>query len=210
MFNWLKKKKTNVSNELIEKASRYAEENTQVVKPVQKPPVSSAEDVPVITVKEKAVDYGTRYSRKDKYDGSFIRSTLINMDPATSPSRVLSALESHTDISFVDKMLELIEERGLRDSEVYRSAQVDRRLFSKIVSDRYYKPSKDTCIALALALHLSLKDAEGLIARAGYTLSHSDKRDVLIEFFFKEKVYDLNTINAVLYQLNLKPFGRQN
>ena len=96
----------------------------------------------------------------------------------------------------------------MRDVDVYKAAQVDRRLFSKIVSDREYKPAKDTCVAFALALRLTLGEAEDLLSRAGYTLSHSSKRDVVIEYFFKEHIYDLNDINDILYQLEQKVIGR--
>ena len=96
----------------------------------------------------------------------------------------------------------------MRDSDVYKAANIDRRLFSKIASDRTYKPSKDTCIALALALRLSIDDANDILSRAGYTLSHSSKRDVVIEYFFRERVYDLNDMNEVLYRLGQKPLGR--
>ena len=96
----------------------------------------------------------------------------------------------------------------MRDSEVYKAAQVDKRLFSKMVSNREYKPSKDTAIALALALELSLEEATDMLSRAGYTFSHSNKRDIIIEFFFREKVYNLMDANDVLYRLNQKLIGR--
>ena len=93
----------------------------------------------------------------------------------------------------------------MKDADVYKAAQVDRRLFSKIVSDREYKPAKDTCVAFAFALKLTLPEAEDLLSRAGYTLSHSSKRDVVIEYFFKEHIYNLNDVNGVLYQLQQDP-----
>ena len=120
----------------------------------------------------------------------------------------LEQLDNSIDRSFVDKMLEHISRKQLKDSAVYKAAQVDRRLFSKIVSDRTYKPAKDTCIAFALALQLSLDDVTDLLSRAGYTLSHSSKRDVIIEYFIREQIYNLNDINDVLYRLGQKVLGR--
>ncbi len=120
----------------------------------------------------------------------------------------IEQLDSSIDRSFVDKMLEHISRKQLKDSVVYKAAQVDRRLFSKIVSDRTYKPAKDTCIAFALALQLSLDDVTDLLSRAGYTLSHSSKRDVIIEYFIREQVYNLDDINDVLYRLGQKVLGR--
>ena len=96
----------------------------------------------------------------------------------------------------------------MRDSEVYKTAQIDRRLFSKIMSNREYKPAKDTVIALALALKLSLEETNDLLSRAGYILSHSNKKDVIIEYFLRERIYKLNDINEVLFNLDQKIIGR--
>ena len=89
-----------------------------------------------------------------------------------------------------------------------KAAQMDRRLFSKMMSDRNYKPSKDTAVALVIALELSLKQANDLLSRAGYALSHSNKRDVIIEYFIRERIYNLSDINEVLYRLDQKIIGR--
>ncbi len=85
---------------------------------------------------------------------------------------------------------------------------MDRRLFSKIAGDRYYRPAKDTVLALALALECSLEEANSLLESAGYLLSRSSKRDMMLEYLFKEKIYDLTTVNILLNQLKQKPIGR--
>ncbi len=144
---------------------------------------------------------------QDNYDKNSIKSVLqksLNDDPY----KVLKEIEKSTNMSFVDKMLDYIDSRNLRDSEIYKAAQIDRRLFSKIVSDRSYKPAKDTCIALCLAMKLPLEEANDLLSRAGYTFSHSNKRDVILEFFFQEKVYNLMDVNEVLSVLGQKMLGR--
>ena len=122
------------------------------------------------------------------------------------PSR--EALGLAVNITFVEKLADLIRLRGVRDAAVYRAAQLDRRLFSKMMSDREYKPSKDTAVAIALALHLPLEQANDLLSRAGYTLSHSSKRDVVIEYFFRERIYNLTDINIVMDRLGMKIIGR--
>lgn len=96
----------------------------------------------------------------------------------------------------------------MRDAEVYKAAQLDRRLFSKIMSDKDYKPAKDTAIAIAIALQLSLEEATDLLSRAGYTFSHSNKKDIIIEYFFRERIYKLDDINEVLFNLGQKIIGR--
>ena len=144
----------------------------------------------------------------DNYDGDKIRRTIQSISVSTPASRILKELDKNTNITFVDKLLDHISRRHLKDSAVYKAAQIDRRLFSKIVSDREYKPAKDTCVAFALALKLTLPEAEDLLSRAGYTLSHSSKRDVVIEYFFKEHIYNLNYVNGILHQLQQKLIGR--
>lgn len=117
-------------------------------------------------------------------------------------------LESTLNLTFVDMLTRYINMKGWRDSKVYKAAQIDRRLFSKIMSDREYKPAKDTALALAIALELTLQQTSDLLDRAGYTLSHSNKRDVIIEYFIREGIHDLSDINEVLYNLDQKIIGR--
>lgn len=148
-----------------------------------------------------------KFSLKDNYSEKSVNAFMQNLSVSSAFSES-TVLDESIDMSFVDKMLEHINRKQLRDSTVYKTAQVDRRLFSKIVSDRTYKPAKDTCIAFVLALQLPLDDAIDLLSRAGYTLSHSSKRDVIIEYFIRERVYNLNDINDVLYRLGQKVLGR--
>lgn len=145
---------------------------------------------------------------EDSYDASKVTQLLRNYSTASDFNEMLRELEENVNQTFVDRLLHYISEKGVRDSEVYKAAQVDKRLFSKMVSNREYKPSKDTAIALALALELALDEANDLLSRAGYTFSHSNKRDIIIEFFFREKIYNLMDANDVLYRLNQKLIGR--
>ena len=117
-------------------------------------------------------------------------------------------LDSTLNLTFTDMLTRYINMKGWRDSKVYKAAQLDRRLFSKIMSDREYKPAKDTALALAIALELTLQQTNDLLDRAGYTLSHSNKRDVIIEYFIREGVHNLVDINEVLYKLDQKIIGR--
>lgn len=144
----------------------------------------------------------------DHYSSDRIRALLRDFTAGMEGTGLPRSLDDLTDMSFADRLLFHIRNKHLRPSEVYRAAQMDRRLFSKIVSDHTYKPGKDTCIALALALGLSLSEANDLLARAGYVLSHSCRRDVVLEYFFCERVYDINDINEVLYRLGEKGLGR--
>ena len=152
---------------------------------------------------------GLSRSVLDRYNPGSIEQVLRNASTPASRSSALRTLDAFTDQSFVGKLMALIREKGMKEPEVYRAAQIDRKLFSKITSDQDYKPAKDTCIALAYALRLTLEEANDLLSRAGYTLSHSNKRDVILEYFFSAGKYNLFDVNEVLSQLNQRPLGRQ-
>lgn len=111
----------------------------------------------------------------------------------------LRNLLDHLDASFSETLLALIDERGLKDSQVYKRANISRQHFSKMRSNPRYKPTKTTVLALAVALQLSLEETAMLLERAGFALSHADRRDVIVEFFIRSGDYDIFKINDVLF-----------
>ena len=103
--------------------------------------------------------------------------------------------------TFVEKLHDYLRASSDSHAQIYKAAQIDRRLFSKIISDAKYKPSRDVAFALCLALNLTLEQTKDLIARAGYALSKSSKRDLALEYCFANKVYDLLVVNGILHEL---------
>ena len=119
--------------------------------------------------------------------------------PSIPRKRRIDDLIDELDETFSQRLLRLIEERGLTDSEVYNKAFVDRRHFSKIRNDEDYTPKKKTVLAFAIALGLSLDETKDLLDTAGFSLSRSSKRDVIVRYFLEQGIYDMFEINEVLY-----------
>jgi transcriptional regulator with XRE-family HTH domain len=129
-----------------------------------------------------------------------------NMRPADI-SASLSGLISNLDEPFSGALLRFIDAKGKTDAEVYKRANIDRRLFSKIRTGNGYMPSKKTIVALAVALELSLPETLALLERAGYTLSRSVMFDVIIECFISHGWYDIFEINNVLFEYDQPLLG---
>ncbi|MBR6391635.1 MAG: macro domain-containing protein [Lachnospiraceae bacterium] len=118
----------------------------------------------------------------------------------STPAHTLDEAVSHISDTWQESLLHLIDAKGYTDVDVYKRANVDRKLFSKIRSNTNYQPRKITAVAFALALELNLDETRDMLARAGYALSPSSKFDLIIEYFIDHEVYDTYTINLALFE----------
>ena len=108
------------------------------------------------------------------------------------------------DNKFQKLLFKLIDERNLKDSDVYNKANIDRRLFSKIRSNENYHPSKETIILLGLSLELNESEIINLLQSASYSLPKNNYFDLIIRFCFLNKIYNVNDVNELLYDYDCK------
>lgn len=144
----------------------------------------------------------TQYSMRDP-------SLANGPRPAYGTTRMAEITRAiqDADESFTEMLLRKIDEAGLKDSDCYRKANIDRRYFSKLRTDKYYKPRKSVVLAFAVALELSMEETEELLRKAGYAFSHSYKSDVIVEYFIKNGIYDIWEINSTLLEFDQQMLG---
>ena len=145
-------------------------------------------------------DYEIDESVVDEFDITSMQKTkvLSTMSNTIATNRKIDDLMNQMEETFSQRLLRMISERGMTDSEAYTKAYVDRRHFSKIRNDDYYSPNKKTVLAFSIALELTLDEAKDLLACAGFALSRSSKVDIIVAYFLQNKIYDMFEINEIL------------
>ena len=145
------------------------------------------------------VRYSLQYTDVRELD-----EVIHDLDDKRSLRRAMNVLDRSRDKTFVEKLLEHAEEKKLSGVALYTAAQIDKRVYSRMLHNPDYQPSRDTCLALAYALKLDYEEAADLLSRAGYSFSDSSRRDIILEYLFRSGHHDLFLVNGVLYQLNEK------
>ena len=145
---------------------------------------------------EEDADIEIDESAVESFDVESMQKTKAtdSMSSTLATNRNIESLMGQMDETFSQRLLRLIDERGMTDSEAY----VDRRHFSKIRKDVNYTPNKKTVLAFAIALELSIDEAKDLLNSAGFAFSRSSKMDIIVVYFLQNKIYDMFEINEIL------------
>ena len=154
---------------------------------------------------ERSPAYRSR--RLEQYD--FLQSECCAAPAPSAPRKSLEDLLAHRhEETFSEMLLRLVDEKGFaKDSIVYKRANLERSVFSKLRSNKDYAPSKSTAVALCIALELNMNQTRDLLARAGYALSPSSLSDVIVSYFIENSSYNIYEINAVLFEYKQNPLG---
>lgn len=155
---------------------------------------------------EENIYFNSRYESR-RIEANFIDFEKENVVCKAMPLRSLEDLIDEVDETFSEYLLRMIDYKGLKDSDVYKKANIDRRLFSKIRSNKHYQPSKNTALALAFALELNLDETKDMLNKAGYALSNSNKVDIIFKYFIEQNNYNIYELNEVLFKFTETTLG---
>ena len=200
-----------LSEKLFSSVSSYIDENYILDKTLDEygsdgaPALNTTQALPFKNITER--------SKRIRDDIEFLENTTVYSNQIGLPA--VNAVEAedwesvldNIDAGFSETLLHLIDRTGKKDSEIYKRANIDRKLFSKIRNNADYKPSKATALAFAIALELDLQETKDFIARAGFALSHSSKFDIIVEYFIVHKNYDVFELNEVLFAFDQPLIG---
>ena len=197
-----------VSQDLLADVQKYIDENYEDFEAEED--TEPEEAVEVINAAREAMPMRdaapSAAHPREAMPAGFARSKeAMYAEPANYSGSAPAAFE--LDEGFSELLFQLIDERGWKDADCYKKANVSKQVFSNIRSNPQYLPSKTTVLALAIALELDLDETKKLLERAGYAISHSSLTDVIVEYFIIHKRYNIFEINQTLFEHDQKILG---
>ncbi|MBR4152894.1 MAG: XRE family transcriptional regulator [Selenomonadaceae bacterium] len=158
-----------------------------------------------LQIKQKILEQVNLYVKKsfiDLSDAKFSISGLSPKEKAELEERLRKIQQT-----FPQYLLSCITKRGLSETEIYKKAHLDRRIFSKLRNEENYMPSERTLWAILLAMELNIDEAKEILNEGGFALSYTNKEDVIIRYFFEKRIYDIFLVNEVLDNYGFKPLN---
>jgi len=191
-----------LSEKLFQSVESYIDENYILDKTLDEYGIENKRDVKEAELEQirRELSLQRRLRKKAERQSEMDSCTSIAIGSAPgAPLRNLDDLLKKADTGFTETLLALIDKTGKKDSEIYKKANIDRKLFSKIRNNMDYKPTKVTALAFAIALELTLDETKDFISRAGFAFSPSSKFDIIVEFFISQQNFDVFELNEVLF-----------
>ncbi len=196
-----------LSEKLFKSVSSYIDENYIRDKTFDEYGIESADISRFESERKKAGLNRSQRIHEDMSSFKKLEESLFFGETASMNSDDWGLLLKDLDAGFSETLLRLIDLTGKKDSEIYKKANVDRKLFSKIRNNINYRPSKTTALAFAFALELNIDETKDFIARAGFALSRSSKFDVIVEYFLVHGNYNVYELNEVLFAFDQPLIG---
>ena len=134
----------------------------------------------------------------EKYEPPVRETLLFQTNGGFNEKMSINDILNTDEETFQEKLFSLIREKNLDEVEIYKTSNLSRQHFSKIRSEKNYKPTKNTVFQLSLAMHLSIDEVSDLLGRAGLAFSCSDKKDLIFQYFLYHKNYNIFALNEVL------------